>query len=373
VAVPLLALAGAAVGNARYLEFGRAHTQAPCLFAVVVGEPGSAKSPALRLVCRPFVNAQCVYLEQWRRELKDWQAEEEESRPPRPVLRRCLVDDFTWESLKTVLADNPRGVAVPLDELSALVCGMGQYKGGRGNDRQMFLKLWSQEAILNDRKSNPDGIPVWIQRPFAGIVGNLQPGLVERLRGEATRGGPAPDDGGFDRFLFSFPEELPAIEEQWRDVSQKSLDAWEKAVKTLLDLEMVRDEEGGLRPSYLSLSADGKVSWVRFTQIHAGELNAEDFPRHLRGPWAKLRGYCGRLALVLHWLREATGDKVGKEVDAESVEGAASNWWATSRATPGRSTPRWTPTRRRRRPCKSSAGLPVRTARSSNGTKRTTT
>src|SRR5262249_40108540 len=45
VAVPLLAIAGGAIGNSRRLAITQPHHQSACLFAVIVGDPGSSKSP----------------------------------------------------------------------------------------------------------------------------------------------------------------------------------------------------------------------------------------------------------------------------------------------------------------------------------------
>jgi hypothetical protein len=52
-------------------------------------------------------------------------------------------------------------------------------------------------------------------------------------------------------------------------------------------------------------------------------MNAEDFPDHLRGPWGKFRGYCARLALVLHCLRLVTHEAEDEDVDGDSLERAA--------------------------------------------------
>ena len=49
------------------------------------------------------------------------------------------------------------------------------------------------------------------------------------------------------------------------------------------------------------------------------------FEPHLVGPWSKLRGYCPRLALIIHFLRWACGEVEGdtSDVDGESMARAA--------------------------------------------------
>jgi hypothetical protein len=74
-----------------------------------------------------------------------------------------------------------------------------------------------------------------------------------------------------------------------------------------------------------TLSPAGRDVWERFTREHAAEVNAVDFPEHLRGPWSKMRAYQGRLALILHLLRSACGDaQVTRDapVDGDSMERA---------------------------------------------------
>src|SRR5262249_28612913 len=149
-----------------------------------------------------------------------------------------------------------------------------------------------------------------------------QPAVLDRLRGEPVRGARPADDGFLDRFLFSYPAELPAVGEQWREVSNDTLDAWKAAVERLLALAMVTDGERP-RPFLVHLTACGRGAWKRFTEGHAAELNAEDFPAHLIGPWTKLRGYGARLALILHYLRWVTGEANGEDVDGESMDRAA--------------------------------------------------
>jgi hypothetical protein len=309
VAVPLLGMAGGAIGNSRYISITRTHRQPANLFAAVISRPGGAKSPAQRILRQPFDAEQERRLSVWRAEMEPWKKKDKKGCGDRPVLRRCLVADVTTESLALTLEENDRGVLMLRDELMELVGGLNQYKGGKGYDRQVYLKLWDGEPLTIDRKSDKsrDGAPLYVPRPFASIVGGLQPGILDRFRGESTRFSQPPDDGFLDRWLLSFPEDLPAVGEKWLEVSDEAMGCWNEAVEWLLRLEMVQEEDQRPRPYFLDLTADARRAWQGFTEEHAAELNDPEFPPHLRGPWAKFRGYCGRLALILHALRWACG------------------------------------------------------------------
>ena len=174
------------------------------------------------------------------------------------------------------------------------------------------------------------------------ITGGIQPAVVDSLRNREGRGVSALDDGFLDRYLFNYPVELPAVGEQWRDVSPEAAAAWTQAVERLLQLGLVGEPNGPsvagsvfaghagddkVRPFVLRLSPEGRQAWKRFTDRHAAEMNAEDCPAHLLGPWGKLYGYCGRLALILHCLRwaQSTVEPVYAvdPVDGESLEAAS--------------------------------------------------
>ncbi len=327
VAVPLLALAGGALANSRHLAVTRTHIQAPCMYVSYVGRPGTSKSAPLKLLRGPFDTIQKRWIDQWRRQVKALEEVDTVntgSRGLRPTLRRCIISDVTTESLGLLLEENPRGVVMVRNELSALVAGLNQYKGGNGHDRQVYLNLWDGDTLTIDRKSDRSrqGGPLYVTNPFTAIVGSIQPDVLGRLRGESVRGVAPPDDGFLDRFVFSYPLELPAVGEQWREVSEEALDAWREMIEKLLGLEMVA-EEGRSRPFLIRLSSCGRQEWQRFTEAHADETNAADFPPHLFGPWSKLKGYAARLALIIHFLRWAAGDVKTETVDGESMIRAA--------------------------------------------------
>jgi hypothetical protein len=319
IAVPMLVTAGAAIGNSRRLLITRTHSQGAVLFASIVGLASSGKSPAVEIVNEPLEEAQHRYFQHWKEEMQSWEPKSKSDPEPRP--RQILVDDPTTESLVSLLQDNPRGLLMVRDEMAALVSGLNQYKENGGSDRQFYLKLWPQASIRVHRIRNKN-IPVNVHRPFVGIVGGLQPTVIDAMRGASEQGKLPIEDGFIDRFLFSFPERLPAVGEQWREVSQEASNLWHATINRLLILEM-DEHEGKKRPIYCHLSGSGRMAWKEFTERNAAELNDPDFAPNLVGPWGKLRGYCGRFALILHYLRCAAGTLDGDTVDGESMEKAS--------------------------------------------------
>jgi hypothetical protein len=325
-ALALLSLASGAIGNARHLAITETHVVSSCLYAVVVAPPGMAKSPPLKLLQRPFNAAEKDYRKEWKAALAQWKEAEKDERGPRPILRRCQVSNTTTESLKIILDENPRGVVLIRNELSGLVAGLNQYKRG-GDDRQFYIDLWDGSPIIDDRKSDrqQEGAPVFVLDAFTTIYGTIQPDVIAIMRLDLGGRRVALNDGWLDRFLFSFPADLPAAGDQGRAVSAGARMAWDNAVKELLSLRMRRETDEPPRPVELLFSPGGQASWKRFTAALAAEMNEEAFPPHLQGPWVKLRAYAGRLALILRCLRWACRGMADDDldiVDKEDMDGA---------------------------------------------------
>src|SRR5262249_31085757 len=63
--------------------------------------------------------------------------------------------------------------------------------------------------------------------------------------------------------------------------------------------------------------------FIGWANEHYAETNERTFPENLRGPWAKMEGYCARLALIVQLCRWAAGEVLDEDVDRKSVAGAA--------------------------------------------------
>jgi hypothetical protein len=317
----MLALSGGAIGNSRWLAIKESHHQSACLFIGTVGQPGTGKSIPLAFLGRPFEKMERQFYREFEIALALWEEDDPKTRGPKPKPRRCIVDDLNIESLVRLLSENPRGVIRLMDELSGFITAMDQYKdAGKGNERQKYLEIFNQKTVTVDR-IKLEGIPLRAYRPFCPIAGGIQPDVVQMMRNQAQQGKKVLQDGLTDRFLFAFPEMIPAQGERWREISLAALESWDAVVNELFRLEMAR-KDGDEFPQLVYLTNDGKVAWEQETTRHAAEINAPDFLEWLRGPWQKFVGYSARLALIVQMLRYVTGEASGENVDGESVRKA---------------------------------------------------
>jgi hypothetical protein len=313
--VPLLVLAGAAVGASRALQVKPGWWERPSLYAAVIGPPGSAKTPALKAVARPYYAEQASLHEEYRRERKE---HEDDPNAPKPVEKVVYVADTTTEKLADLLQDNPRGVVVIRDELMAWITSLNQYKAkGAGADRQFYLSAWAGEPVSVHRKNQQAG-PVFVGSPFLSVVGGLPPDLLPRLRGDQDMA-----DGFFDRILLSYPDPGRAVGETWKCIPDDLTELWANVLHDLRELRPEPVPAGGVRPHYVNLTDCGKLAWERFTAALAADLNDDGLPDCLRGAWAKFKGYGARLALVIHLLRQVMGNVGGEDVDGGDLDKAA--------------------------------------------------
>jgi hypothetical protein len=315
VAVPMLAIAGAAIGASRALEIKHGRTERPCLYAAVVGSPSCGKTPCRTFAARPLHEEQARLYEIYRRERQA--REDGVDDAPKPKERTLYVSDVTVEKLANVLQENPRGVAVDRDELTGWLRSMDQYRSGKGADRQFWLSAWSGEPVSVHRKNQDTG-PVRVAHPFVSVVGGLPPDLLTAMRGER-----AVADGFIDRILFCYPQEHPATGETWACIPEHCEEAWRDCLARLWALEMIDDSSHGLRPHFVRLTACGRTAWKKFTDALADKRNDDVTPDCLKSALGKLNSYGARLALIVHFLRLATGEADDEDVDGASMDAAA--------------------------------------------------
>jgi len=314
VVVPLLVSVGAAIGNSRTLRLKSDWQESACLFAAVVADPGTAKTPAMALATRPVFNREEVLRQRYEEEMQEYdvesaqwdQGDKQNPKPPEPNMARALIDNATVEAIVEVLAANPRGVILLRDELSGWVDAMGSYKGGKGDDRQFFLSVWSGSPRTVDRKTRNK--PVFLKRPFLAVTGMIQPDVVQDMLREDRR-----DDGFVDRLLFACPDAAPP--ERWveTEVSFGAVEEVQKLFERLYGLEGVDGEPGEIR-----LEGGARGLWIKWYENHQEE--ARELPIRLRGAWSKMPSQCARLILIMHLSRWGAGEDVNPgSVDAQSV------------------------------------------------------
>src|SRR4028119_8952 len=177
------------------------------IYSGVVALTGSRKSPLLDIVKSPLVKLQTeeeerdsiawkVYQDELIRfnESKDKDKGDPPKEPPPP--REFYVDNITVESLDKIKGQQPNhGLTLIKDELSGLFASHGQYKGGKGSDKESFLSGWNGKGIKKNRCSKDSRVS--LGRDSLSVTGGIQPDKLRALLGDFTD-----TQGEWARFLW---------------------------------------------------------------------------------------------------------------------------------------------------------------------------
>jgi hypothetical protein len=334
VALPLLAGLAAAIGNTRRIALSRTWTAPPVVWAGIVGESGTLKSPAIKMALAPILKRQATAMDEHqaamarykaemhahRLAMKDWErtgrkaGEEAPVEPDRPVMQRLYCSDTTVEALAERLQDAPRGLLVARDELSGWLGSFGQYKQGRGRDEANWLSMFDACSLMVDRK-NPDKPTLYVPRAAVCIAGGIQQGILRRMfTAEHYESGLAA------RILFTMP---PRRAKQWtdREVSKMTEEHLAEVFATLWQLAPTVSDGEVAKPLDLPLVDEARPVWADFVNAHGQET--ADVSGPVAAAFSKLEGYAARLALVLSLARWAENPGVlgigPAAVDVESI------------------------------------------------------
>ena len=321
IAAPVLACLGAAIGAHRAIQPKPNWTTRPALYVACIADPGSLKTPALTLAASPVFRQQDQYEQTYHEAMTRYEESQAlhtraldahrkgktDTLPPKPVqpiLQRTWTADETTERLAGILRENPRGVVIVRDELSAWIKSFNQYKGGKGADKQFYLSAWSGEPLAVDRQGKE---PVLVPHPFLSVVGCIPPDVLPDLD-EDNR-----EDGFLHRLLFVHPDPVPV---RWTEMVLS--DPVKQAYADLLGQLYALQPHPDGSPIVLGLSAPAKTLFVEWHDTHCAEQENPALPSLVQGAYAKLKGYAPRFALI-HAL---ASNPHAQHIEAESI-GAA--------------------------------------------------
>lgn len=279
VALPALAVCAAAVGATRRVLLKQGWSEPLCIWAAIVGESGSQKTPAFAAAIGPLKlwqadlmlsvqaarNAFDADLAEYEKALAVWKQKRDDSPAPQkpvpPPIVRVLVGDATVESLGPILQQNPRGVLLARDELTGWLDFDRYSKSGKGGgDVSHWLSWFNAQSIVIDRKSNPE--PIVVPEAVVGIVGGIQPRVLDRAIGGDHR-----ENGLLARLLLAFPPRQP---KRWNEhgLRRETEFRYECLVVRLLDLQHTIDNNDDPQPVLLTLDAEAKRQFVEFVNGH---------------------------------------------------------------------------------------------------------
>lgn len=328
VAAALLTTVSAAIGNARWAVPWDGWKEPPVLWAMLVGDPSSNKSPALDSILDPvkeieteMSEAYCAAREKWDAEneiaalaLAQWRQEaksaiSEGSEAPTkpdaadagsaPVRDRLRIIDATIEKVADLLSSTWRGLLLGRDELSGWLGAMDRYSGG--GDRPFWLEPYGGRGYTIDRKNSPE--PIIVDHLSIAILGGTQHDKLASLLTSCD------DDGLLARFMVVAPDAAPLVRPQVALDDHKVI----QAVKRLRSLLPASSETGQRRPFYINFTDDAANALQVFRErcrVWEGDASGI-FKSHI----GKMPGLVVRIANVLahlDWAATENGEFVSE-------------------------------------------------------------
>lgn len=312
--------ASVAIGCTHMLAIKNGSYHAANIFLILVGNPNSNKSGALKAALSPIFKHQEETYKQYRVEKDRYNALSSLSKQEReqelgtgeeliePFWNQRLLSDTTPEALAEALFRSLRGIGVYVDEIIKWLKSYNRYS--KGGDAEMWMQIWSLVQLVINRKG---GEPINIPKPFVSVAGTIQPAVLEELSKNISEG-----NGFFDRLLFAWPEaqEKPL----WTDFEMPEglVNDYVAGIQKLLDLEF--REEG--KSHIVKPTREAKARFLQF-------FNEENKPLCDNAPNEQIAGLHGkydlhalRLALILHMLEYAYEDRPKEYLEVDTVEKA---------------------------------------------------
>jgi hypothetical protein len=295
---------------------------------ILVGRPGMGKTPPLDFAFRPIRKLDAKVIKQFKIDMENYnsilenQKGKKDERPPlpsKPILKRTIISDFTPEALIRALNDNPRGVAVYVDEIMGMFNAVNQYS--KGQLIEQLLTAFSGKPLDVSRCSMP--IPIHIERPFINIVGTMQTTRVHELVDKGYK-----DNGLLDRIIFVYPSsqeisDWPIDEDSTASSFEKYSALWEDIINRICEICFITDENNDYAlQNVLNFSPETGAYFTDWRNGLIHKVNQIKDDGLVDSRVMKIPMITARLALVFQILRWACGEVHKDFVDIDSIKSA---------------------------------------------------
>lgn len=319
----LLIAASSAIGNSTKIHIRGGWKSSPILYMILVGRPGMGKTPPLDFAYHPIRKHDSKIIKQFKLDLENYNStiecmkgkkENNSSLPPKPILKRTIISDFTPEALIRALDDNKRGVVIYVDEIMGMFNSVNQYS--KGQLIEQLLTIFSGNPLDISRCGMP--FPIRVDDPFVTLVGTMQTTRVHELVSKGYK-----DNGLMDRTIFDYPSsqnisDWQIDEDESSDRFDKYSSLWESIINRLLELPF---QENGPN-SILRFSTEAKVHFTNWRNSLIRPVNVIEHDNLVDSRIFKSPLITARIALVIQMLRWACGESHKDNVDIDSVKSA---------------------------------------------------
>ena len=315
-AVCVLALAGATNRRATIQPkaVDKSWVVIPNLWGAIVAPPGLMKSPVITAVTRPLTQTEALWRTEYQSAMSNYRLQKEEvelqqavwrgeykaaqkagkeapvrpdSSIPEPVVKRLITQDATAEKLHEMLRDNPAGVLLIRDELSAWLATLD--KPGREGERGFFLSAWNGDTSYTMDRIGRGSIHV--DACCVSLLGGIQPARLRGYLAEAMKDGPS-NDGLFQRLQVLV---YPDVSGSWKYVDRlPRADAMSEVSRLFERITRLDAAE----PLKFRFSPDAQELFIAFLGELEGKVRSREIHPALQAHLAKFRKLMPSLALL---------------------------------------------------------------------------
>jgi len=325
----LIALAGV-VGNRVLVapdpEADPGWLEAGNLWGLLVGEPGTKKSPVMERAFAPLHTIEAELHRENQRALDEWELDKRNRKKGDPVTeddlhppaeQALLSHDITPEKLAELLEHNPSGLVTFQDELLGLVASWERPE--KSGERQFYLKLWnglSQHTVKRIKRGSH-----YLPLCTLSLIGGAQPGPLRRYILEAAKGWN--NDGLLHRFQLLAVGELPEYRRVVKPPNTLQAD-YANLLQNLwtithhgLSYPQVELRPGIIRPM-MTFAPEAQELFLEWHGQTARESRQATTPSLKRSLLEKQSGLVAKLAMLLE-LAGRWGDSQAQEAQTHHI------------------------------------------------------
>ena len=299
---PLLTTTASLMGTNASIKINDEWLEPSIIWFVIAAKKGEKKTAALKRIRKPIEELQ-------KRLHNEWENDETEMKPSQPP--QLIVDHFSFEELHSIMCRNRCQILGLFDEMSSFYGQLDLYKHSSTVDRKTLLTLNGGGSWARNFKSYSANM----EKTAFNVTGFIQPAFVYEMLNLV------PDaDGLNDRQLFDFPPE--------RELLLDDLEVpMPPDTPDLLQTFLAVYDNHHDRQAY-TLEGD---AYAKFRQTHDRLVHEKLRSKNedVQGILSKARGYCARIAMVIHALEQAlqthqdTSDPWNSIVSIKAVQAAS--------------------------------------------------
>lgn len=228
-------------------------------------------------------------------------------KPHPPKVPRLIYSDITPEELGYQLAKRYPSGAITASEGGVVLGGHGMSGDTAMRNMARLNDLWSGQEIQSDRRT----VESWRARN-ARLTLSLQV-QESTLRAFFDKtAGLARGTGFLARFLVAWPQSTQGTRFYKEPPAQwPKLAIYHQRIERILNVPLAIDDEGGLHPSALPLTAEAKAVWVAFHDEVEAQLAVGGDYADIRDVASKCADNAARLAALFQIFEHGGGSAVG--------------------------------------------------------------